>query len=525
MRIGIDVGGTNTDAVLMDGREVRASIKCPTTRPVSDGIVAALNAVISADGVRPEDIRAVMIGTTHFTNAFVEARGLVKVGVLRLASPSGEALPPMIGWPPRLRAAVDGATFLLPGGYEFDGRPIADFDADAVRAAARDIRRLGLTAAAITSVFAPINADMEKRAADILREECPDIAITLSSQIGRIGLLERENAAIMNASLSDMAREVIRSFRDALSALNLSAPFYVSQNDGTLMSADYAEQLPILTFGSGPTNSLRGAAYLTGTRDAIVVDVGGTTSDIGVLVGGFPRESSASVDIGGVQTNFRMPDVLAIGLGGGTRVHLAEDRLAGLPPADADYEIGPDSVGFDLLRDALLFGGDTLTMSDVAVSEGLAEFGDVSRVPALGAGVAAAIMDRARRMVEDGIDRMKTAAGDVPVIVVGGGGFLIGGTPRGASELIRPPHASVANAIGAAIGQVSGELDRLISYADVPRPTALEAIRGQVAEIAVAAGAVPDTVEVTDMEELALSYLPGETVRVRARAVGDLGGA
>lgn len=521
MRIGVDVGGTNTDAVLMGGRTVRAWTKQPTTDPVEEGIHAALAAVL-ADGVPVSALDAVMIGTTHFTNAFVEARGLEPVGVIRLASPSGEALPPFVGWPRRLREAVEGPVFLLPGGYEFDGRVISELDEAAVRAAAREIKRDGIGNIALTSVFAPINSAMEERAAAIVREEHPEVNLTLSGSIGRIGFLERENATIMNASLGAMARSVMQSFRDALTALDIKAPLYVSQNDGTLMSSEFAESLPILTFGSGPTNSIRGAAFLTGYKDAIVIDVGGTTSDIGVLVNGFPRESSIAVDIGGVRTNFRMPDILAIGLGGGTRVHLDPALYGADGLSDDDLAIGPDSVGYRLLTDACLFGGDTLTMSDVAVASGLGDFGEPALVPTMSDAVKSTVMARAHSIVEEGIDRMKTAAGDVPVIVVGGGGFLLGGELRGASDLARPDHASVANAIGAAIGQVSGETDRVFSYANVERSVALDEIRTDVRSMAVSAGAAPNSVEVVDVEEVALNYLPGNAVRVRARAVGDL---
>ena len=81
------------------------------------------------------------------------------------------------------------------------------------------------------------------------------------------------------------------------------------------MAPEHVERYPVLTFASGPTNSMRGAALLAGLKDAMVVDIGGTTSDVGMLMHGFPREAAISVDIGGVRTNFRMPDVLAIGLG------------------------------------------------------------------------------------------------------------------------------------------------------------------------------------------------------------------
>ena len=180
----------------------------------------------------------------------------------------------------------------------------------------------------------------------------PDAQVTLSSDIGRIGLLERENAAILNACLrATGARDRGRLPPQPSAELGITAPLYLTQNDGTLMSADYAEQYPVLTFASGPTNSMRGAAFLSGLKDAMVVDVGGTTSDVGALTHGFPREASVAVDIGGVRTNFRMPDVYSFGLGGGSLVtrgsaahRAAERRLpddrggARLRRRDADHD-------------------------------------------------------------------------------------------------------------------------------------------------------------------------------------------
>src|SRR5699024_3282009 len=122
-------------------------------------------------------------------------------------------------------------------------------------------------------------------------------------------------------------------------------------NDGTLMSKDYTLKYPILTVACGPTNSLRGASYLSDNKNAMIVDVGGTTTDIGMLVKGFPRQSSIAVELGGVRTNFRMPDIHSIGLGGGTVIRSEGDS----------FKIGPDSVGHRLDKEALVFGGSTLT--------------------------------------------------------------------------------------------------------------------------------------------------------------------
>ena len=115
---------------------------------------------------------------------------------------------------------------------------------------------------------------------------------------------------------------------DSLAAHQLRPITFFAQNDGTLMGLDQALRYPVLTIGSGPANSVRGAAFLTGTGDSLVADVGGTSTDVGVLVNGFPRESSQGVEIGGIRTNFRMPDLVTIALGGGTVVS-AGNRACG----------------------------------------------------------------------------------------------------------------------------------------------------------------------------------------------------
>ncbi len=144
----------------------------------------------------------------------------------------------------------------------------------------------------------------------------------------------------------------------ALAESGLTAPLYLTQNDGTIVNAAYAARFPVYSFASGPTNSMRGANFLGRLEDAIVVDVGGTTTDVGCLRLGFPREANNVVEIGGVRTNFRMPDVLSIGLGGGSIV--SNEPLA----------VGPVSVGYELTEKARVFGGDVLTATDLAVAAG-----------------------------------------------------------------------------------------------------------------------------------------------------------
>ncbi len=525
MRIGVDVGGTNTDAVLMDGTSVVSSAKTPTTANVSEGIAKALRAVIEDSGIDRAKIDGVMIGTTHFTNAVVERKHLTPTACIRLGLPATVCLPPMVDWPDDLRDIVGGNAHLAHGGHEFDGREISEFQPAEVRAIAEKIRDAGLNAIAISSVFSPVNTIFEEQSAEIVRSVIPDANITLSSEIGRIGLLERENAAIMNSCLRQLAARTVDGFKAALDELQITAPFYISQNDGTLMNADFAKEYPVLTFASGPTNSMRGAAFLSGLRDAIVVDVGGTTTDIGVLQHGFPRVAALAVDIGGVRTNFRMPDTYSIGLGGGSLVQSASSFT---PPTAMEgsevgaIKIGPQSVGYELTNKALVFGGDILTTTDVIVASGSEDIGDASAVAELDSGFICAVQERIIEMITIAVDRMKTSATLVPVIVVGGGSILVTGEIEGASEIIKPDHFPVANAIGAAIAQVGGECDRIFSLADLSRDEALDQAKAEASERAVNAGASADSIEIVDVEEVPLAYLPGNATRIMVKAIGDL---
>jgi len=513
MRIGVDVGGTNTDAVLLAGKSVLGAVKRPTRADVSSGISDAIGALIDTCGVGPDAIDAVMIGTTHFTNAFIQRRELVPVFAIRAGFPAGRGIPPFSSWPDDLKPMLCGGSKMVAGGYEFDGREISPLDEAAIVDVIDEARAAGIRQIAVSCIFSQLNPAHEERIAALVSQHAPEIEVSLSSELGRVGLLERENAAIMNASLRPLALTITTAFERALQDLGISAPFYVSQNDGTLMSAPHMQRYPVLTFAAGPTNSLRGAAWLTGASEAIVVDIGGTTSDLGVLIDGFPRQSTVHVDVGGVRTNFRMPDILSIGLGGGSRVRSGAQGVS----------VGPDSVGFRLHSEGLIFGGGTLTASDIAVARGQAAFGDPALVTGMPEDVVAGAARAIAALVDDAIDRMKTSPRDIPMILVGGGAVLVSDTPRGVSEMLRPDHAGVANAIGAAIGQVSGEVDRIYNIPDgEARSAAIADAEAQARAQAISAGAAPDSIRIVNVEAVPLQYLPGGATRIVCRAIGDL---
>ncbi|WP_210492734.1 hydantoinase/oxoprolinase N-terminal domain-containing protein [Microvirga antarctica] len=508
-RIGIDVGGTNTDAVLIDKTTVLGAVKSPTTSDVMTGVVNSIQRIVAEQGDTPLDIDAVMIGTTHFTNAVVERARLDRVAAIRIALPASASLKPMVDWPADLRDCVDPLIFMVRGGHEYDGRPLVPLDRDAIRDAALRIRDAGITAVGITALFSPLTSECELEAAEIVAAIVPGARITLSHRLGRIGLLERENVTLLNASLQSLGKDTVAAFRDALKSVGIVAPFYLTQNDGTVVLAEVAAANPVYSFASGPTNSMRGAAFLSGRDEGMVIDVGGTTSDIGCLVNGFPREANNIVEVGGVRTLFRMPDLLPMALGGGTII----DPLTG--------KIGPRSVGYRITEKALVFGGDTLTTTDIAVAAGLVEIGDRDRVRHLDPAKVKHHLAAIHAMIEDGVDRMKTSAGDMPIIVVGGGAFLVPDRLAGVSEVIHVEHAGVANALGAAMAQVSGEVDQVFS--GLTREAALAAAQDIATRRAVEAGADMDTVVLVDAEDIPIAYLPGDARRVRARVVGTIG--
>ena len=189
----------------------------------------------------------------------------------------------------------------------------------------------------------------------------------------------------------------------------------------------------------------------------IMVDIGGTTSDFAVLSkSGFPRQASATATIGGVRTAFSMPEVVSIGLGGGSIVQVGKDDKV---------TVGPVSVGHALQEEALCFGGSTMTATDVVVARG---FHDDS-LPSWKGNVDTDILAKASRQValklERCIETMKTSDADVVLLLVGGGSIIQDASLRNVKKCIRPPFYKVANAVGAAIAKV-GPRVRLLSFTD-----------------------------------------------------------
>lgn len=509
--IGIDVGGTNTDAVLVSDGAVLASCKCVTTKDVISGVKNALNTLLQDINRYPidlnKDINAVMIGTTHFVNAVIQRKQIAKTAVIRVSLPASASLTPYCDWPEDLASTVNGGYYLVEGGYEYDGREIVPLNADMIGHAVAKIHQSGVKSIAISSPFSTINNAHEMRTKQLVLEQIPDALITLSSEIGKIGLLERENVAILNSALLPLAEKTIQSFTDALQEIGLQVPLYITQNDGTITSAKNAKNRPVFSFASGPTNSMRGAVFLSGIKQGVVCDVGGTTSDLGYVINGFPREANNVVHIGGVRTLFRMPDLLSIALGGGTIVH-------------EDTTVGPVSVAYELCDKAVAFGGDTITTTDMMVATDMLSIGDKNLLTHIDQEYINKVLENIAHMIESSVDQVKSDNSKVPLLAVGGGACLVPDTIEGISEVIKVENYAVANAVGAAIAQISGYTDKV--YSELDRNDAIKLGIENATADAVEKGADPTTIEVIEIEDVPMSYMPGNNLQVKVKVIGDV---
>jgi N-methylhydantoinase A/oxoprolinase/acetone carboxylase beta subunit len=331
LRVSVVSDGACTDAVAIDERDRILSSATLETAPGADA--EALRAVLAHDAVDPADVRWVMLGGGHALADVARAPGLRKVAVVRIGAPLTLAVPPLVTWPAALRAAVSAGEIVVGGGAEFDGRTVTELDEDAI---GRFLGGLGdrAQAVAVSGVFAPASSEHELTAAAIVRRELGSwVHIALSYEMGSIGLLERENATVLNAALGGAAEQLAATARETLNEAGVDAELFFTQNDGTLMLVTHAQRFPALMVASGPGTIIRGAAHLSGVADAVVAGVGASTTHVGVLADGMPREQIGATQIAGVPTSLRLPDVRSVAFGS---ERPTADALAALVDAVAE---------------------------------------------------------------------------------------------------------------------------------------------------------------------------------------------
>ncbi|KAJ5759406.1 hypothetical protein N7520_006562 [Penicillium odoratum] len=550
-RIGVDVGGTNTDAALisLDPISVIASHKAPTTPDVTTGITKAVQAVIHQSNISLSSIGCVIVGTTHFVNAVVQrAPSLRRVAVIRLCGGAeegfGRGIRPFIDFPSDLRACIDSSQiFFCNGGYQISGTEISPLDEMEIKRIAVDLVNKNVYNVVISGMYSPLNNTQEIRAGEILLNAMAKVGqskprVTLSHKVSGLGFLARENAAILNSTLRPLAEKTIYGFQKAMQDIFQGSRYtlYLTQNDGSVLGASEAIELPIRTFNSGPTNSIRGGELLwraasdvdgikqhKRTEPLVVIDIGGTTSDSGLLLpNGLPQMSSVMSLVGGVRTNFALPAVESIGLGGGSIIRMK----------NGDISVGPDSVALELLTKATLFGGEYLTSTDIVAASEI--HSPTGNNPFEGMGqperlidVTSEVVRKAqivmRKKIEELVDRTKIQKGDIDVLIVGGGAPIIQtDEPLAGVRMVRTVKGGeVANAVGAAISRVSGVIDTVVDTSNQTIKEAQDVVVALAIQKAIKNGARSDTIQVAEITMLPIQYVDAKA-RIVVGAVGEL---
>jgi N-methylhydantoinase A/oxoprolinase/acetone carboxylase beta subunit len=325
--LGIDTGGTFTDGVVLEyaTRNVIATTKALTTR--YDLSVGILNAIDSLPIPDPGGIKLVSISTTLATNAVAEGKGK-RVALF------------LIGYDPDLVQAfkfgdrfATSQYFYFRGGHDFSGQEREPLDVDGLAAQARKIAtESGADAIAVSAYFSPLNPEHERRAFEAVAAVA-DLPIVLGHTLStKLNSIERATTATLNASLVSVLRDFIAAVQSAMGARGIVAPLMVVRGDGTLMSAEVADRHAVETIHSGPAASAIGGRFLSGRDPALVVDIGGTTTDIAVVDGGQVTINEDGATVGGYRTAVKAANIRSFALGGDSQLFFDKEEQLRIGP-------------------------------------------------------------------------------------------------------------------------------------------------------------------------------------------------
>ena len=331
--LGLDTGGTYTDAVLLDDETdtIVARAKSLTTRPdLSKGIGAAMDEVLQTSNIAPEDVAMVSLSTTLATNALIEGQG-GRVGLVFIGFEEAELNKA------DLSEALGGDPVLfITGGHRHGGQAVAPLDIETLSAKI-DSYFDNLTGVAIASRFATRNPEHEIAARDLVRDKL-GVPVTCSHELSQaLGGPKRALTAVLNARLIGLIDRLISATLAHMALRKIDARLMVVRGDGALISADVARERPIETILSGPAASIAGAQWLSGAQNALVSDIGGTTTDICLLKDGVPKIDPQGAKVGRYRTMVEAVAMRTFGLGGDSEVSVIEGLDGGL-------QLGPKRV-------------------------------------------------------------------------------------------------------------------------------------------------------------------------------------
>lgn len=304
--LGIDTGGTYTDGVVinLETREILTATKAPTTH---NNLIAGIrNTINQLDYDALETLDYVALSTTLATNAIVENRGC-RVGLLILGFTPEKELPPC-------------EKVILPGVIDIRGSEREPLDLNATKAALESMRGK-VDAVAVSGIFSVRNPEHENRVKSLAREILGLPAVAAHELTTVLGMQERSVTAVLNARLISVIDELMTATKNALRERNIDAPIMIVKGDGSLMNESIAKERPIETILSGPAASIIGATFLNQAENGLVLDMGGTTTDIAILKDGRPRLDTEGAKVGGWRTRVAAAEANTFGLGGDSRIY------------------------------------------------------------------------------------------------------------------------------------------------------------------------------------------------------------
>lgn len=362
--LSIDVGGTHTDVILHNENHIIHGIKSKTLPDdLCTSIQNAVEHLFSDKTIQhlKKKVSRVNVGTTTFVNAFLKAKNIETVLPIRIASPFGDFHPPLTDWPTDIQEAIGGEYLLVQGSVNYKGVVEQELDLDKITTDLLNLfdqSKTDYQNIVINCMNAPLNPALEHILKNHLEKD-PRIKqrIFCSHIIPCTGIIERENSTILNTALQAQYQHLVSDIKQAMTRLGIPAErLYMSRNDGTTSTPEAT--LPILTFKSGPSNSIRGVAALEKEiKNAIIIDIGGTTSDCGAYQDGYPICSSLTQDIFGIPCRLTGPVVNSIEMGGESAIHTD-------PPNQAVVRIGGARTN-NLQRSS-----QPITLTDLAIARG-----------------------------------------------------------------------------------------------------------------------------------------------------------
>lgn len=515
--IGIDIGGTNTDCAVLNlnspTQEVLFTSKTQTSSDVIQGIEKAFTTFSTEAPLEISDVSALFISSTHAINAILESKNLHTVGIIRIAQNNPSILPGT-GWPEVLKNTLKLPVETVAGGYEIDGREMAPINKQEIINATEKLIENGAESIAIIGVFSPLYREQECIAKEIIVSHFGQIPLSCSYEMGSTGFIERENATILNSALKKCIVSGFKQISDCCRKHGFMCPFFVVQNNGSTISLEQAITFPILLLAAGQTNSCNGASILSNFRDCITVDIGGTSTDIGLVKNGFTKRTLGNSLIAGIPLAISMPNLCSLALGGGSIVKKTPSKT----------QIGPESIGSSLFSNAIFNGGNNLTLTDIALkSELFTELPVAKKIP-ISKKDALFVMQHAAQKIATAVERFAALEKTLPLVFVGGGAtlfpthFLQEYFPH--RHVVKPEYSDVANACGAACALISGTLDETILLKD--QDVIIAQLCEKAKTKAINEGASPETVSIVDLSITPYAYTTQPMARVRICASGKL---